>query len=293
MKDICCIGHVTRDRIVTPEKTVYMPGGTAYYMAYGMNQLPPKVSFQLLTKVGEDQRGEIDKMRQAGIDVVCHDSAHTVFFENRYGRNSDRRTQRVLAKADPFTMDELAPLQARVFHLGSLLTDDFSPEVVASLAERGLVSIDVQGFLREVRGESVRPVNWKHKHEILHYTHMLKLNEHEMVAIGGSRDPRDVSRELAAMGVREVIITLGSYGSFIYAGDKFYQIPAYKPSARTDATGCGDTFSTGYLYMRLQGADCMEAGKFAAAMCTLKLEHNGPFDDTMEDIERVAGQSFR
>ncbi len=35
MKDICCIGHVTRDRIVTPEKTVYMPGGTAYYMAYG------------------------------------------------------------------------------------------------------------------------------------------------------------------------------------------------------------------------------------------------------------------
>ena len=30
-----------------------------------------------------------------------------------------------------------------------------------------------------------------------------------------------------------------------------------------------------------------EAGRFAAAMCTLKLEHNGPFDGTLADIERV------
>ncbi len=31
----------------------------------------------------------------------------------------------------------------------------------------------------------------------------------------------------------------------------------------------------GYLYKRLQGANPVEAGKFAAAMCTIKLEHNG------------------
>ncbi len=28
-------------------------------------------------------------------------------------------------------------------------------------------------------------------------------------------------------------------------------------------------------------------GKFAAAMCTIKLEHNGPFNRTIEDVERV------
>ena len=33
MKDICCIGHVTKDKIVTPNRTVYMAGGTSYYFA--------------------------------------------------------------------------------------------------------------------------------------------------------------------------------------------------------------------------------------------------------------------
>lgn len=27
MNDICCIGHITLDKIVTPKQTAYMPGG--------------------------------------------------------------------------------------------------------------------------------------------------------------------------------------------------------------------------------------------------------------------------
>ena len=30
-----------------------------------------------------------------------------------------------------------------------------------------------------------------------------------------------------------------------------------------------------------------ESGKFAAAMCTLKLERSGPFDGTIDDIYEV------
>ena len=51
-----------------------------------------------------------------------------------------------------------------------------------------------------------------------------------------------------------------------------------------DATGCGDTYSAGYLYCRAKGMDYAESGRFAAAMCTLKLEHTGPFDKTIDDI---------
>ena len=32
-----------------------------------------------------------------------------------------------------------------------------------------------------------------------------------------------------------------------------------------------------------------EAGKFAAAMCSLKLQHSGPFDGTIADIEQLIG----
>ena len=287
MTDICCIGHITRDKIITPESTVYMAGGTSFYMSYGMSRLPKTVSYELVTKVGKGQLPEVEKMRQAGIDVRCYDSRHTVYFENKYGANSDNRTQRVLAKADPFTLDEMKPLEAKVFHLGSLLADDFSPEVVEYLSTKGRVSIDVQGYLREVVGEEVRAVDWKDKERILACTDILKLNEHEMEVITHSKNPRTVALQLADMGVKEVIITLGSYGSLIYCDGQFYEVPAYKPQVLVDATGCGDTYSTGYLWMRLQGASCEEAGRFAAAMCTLKLEHSGPFDKTLADIHRV------
>jgi len=287
MKDICCIGHVTRDKIITPRQTVNMAGGTSFYFAYGMNQLPKKVSFQLVTKVGEGSMPEIEKMRQAGIDVECFKSRHTVYFENKYGHDSNRRTQRVLAKADPFTVEEMQHLDARIYHLGSLLADDFSPEVVECLSKKGLVSIDVQGYLREVRGEKVYAVDWKDKEEILNVTDIVKLNEYEMEVIAGTNDPRAVARKLASLGVKEVVLTFGDYGSLIYAEDKFYEIPAYPPVELVDATGCGDTFSTGYLYCRSQGMGYEESGKFAAAMCTLKLEHSGPFHHSIEDIQKV------
>ena len=287
MKDICCIGHVTKDKIVTPRQTVYMAGGTSFYFAYGMNSLPKNVSFELVTKVGDDQKAEVERMREAGIDVRCFDSRHTVYFENKYGENSNNRTQRVLAKADPFTVEEVSGLEARVFHLGSLLADDFSTDVVRCLAQKGRVSIDVQGYLREVRGENVYAIPWQDKEEILAYTDILKLNEHEMEVIADSKDPRVVAQKMAAMGVREVVITFGNYGSLIYTDKEFYEIPAYEPRQLVDATGCGDTFSTGYLYMRAQGAGILEAGKFAAAMCTLKLEHSGPFNRSIEDIEEI------
>lgn len=287
MTDICCIGHITRDKIITPESTVYMAGGTSFYMSYGISRLPKMVSYELVTKVGKGQLPEVEKMRQAGIDVRCYDSRHTVYFENKYGANSDNRTQRVLAKADPFTLEEMKPLEAKVFHLGSLLADDFSPEVVEYLSTKGRVSIDVQGYLREVVGKEVRAVEWKDKERILACTDILKLNEHEMEVITHSKNPRTVALQLADMGVKEVVITLGSYGSLIYCEGQFYEVPAYKPQMLVDATGCGDTYSTGYLWMRLQGASCEEAGRFAAAMCTLKLEHSGPFDKTLADIHRV------
>ena len=288
MKDICCIGHLTRDKIITPESTVYMAGGTSFYFAHAQNHLPQgKVDFQLVTKVGEESMAEIEKMRQEGIDVLCFPSRHSVYFENKYGTDSNRRTQRVLAKADPFTLDEVEGLEARVFHLGSLLADDFPMEVVSALHERGLVSIDVQGYLREVRGESVHACQWKEQEQVLAMTDILKLNEYEMQVITDSSDPRTVATKLAQMGVREVVLTFGDSGSLICADGQFYEIPAYKPQHLVDATGCGDTYSAGYLYCRAQGESPLESGKFAAAMCTLKLEQHGPFSRSIDEIRYI------
>lgn len=287
MKDICCIGHITKDKIITPRQTVYMAGGTSFYFSYAFNHLPKNVSFQLVTKLGESEMKSVDDMRQVGIDVLTYPSRHTVYFENKYGENQNDRTQRVLERADPFTVEEMQDVEAGVFHLGSLLSDDFSTEVVKYLSTKGRISIDAQGYLREVRGEKVYPIDWAEKREILAHTHIIKVNEHEMEVITGLTDPHEAALRLAEWGVKEVCVTLGSEGSIILAEGQFYTIPAYKPCEIVDATGCGDTYSAGYLWCRAQGMGYEESGKFAAAMCTLKLEHNGPFDRSIEDVKQV------
>lgn len=287
MKDICCIGHITKDKIVTPHRVVYMAGGTSFYFAYAINQLPNDVSFSLVTSMDPTETEPAEKMRQAGIDVTLNASRNTVFFENIYGENQNERKQRVLAKADPFTIEQLEHVDAKVYHLGSLLSDDFSNEVVEYLAKKGKVSIDVQGYLREVRDEKVYPIDWKDKLKVLKNTYYLKVNEIEMETITGLKDAHEAAKLLHSWGVTEVIITLGSEGSLIYVDDTFYEIPAYAPHEVVDATGCGDTYSAGYLYQRTLGATPTEAGKFAAAMCTIKLEHNGPFNGSIDDIHEI------
>ena len=290
MKDICCIGHITKDKIITPRQTVYMAGGTSFYFSYAFSHLPQNVSFQLVTKLGEGEMKSVEDMRQAGIDVQVYPSSHTVYFENKYGENQNDRTQRVLERADPFTVDEMREVNAGVYHLGSLLSDDFSTEVVKYLSTKGRISIDAQGYLREVRGEKVYPIDWAEKREILAHTDIIKVNEHEMEVITGLTDPRAAAKCLAEWGVKEVCVTLGSEGSIILAEGKFYDIPAYEPKEIVDATGCGDTYSAGYIWCRAQGMGFEESGKFAAAMCTLKLEHSGPFDGSIDDVRRVMAE---
>ena len=287
MTDICCIGHITLDKIVTPEDTVYMNGGTSYYFAHGINHLPHELSFSLVTSMAEKDRKAVDELMESGIDVTFFPSRETVYFENKYGDNRDNRIQRVLAKADPFSVEQLKGIEARFFHLGSLLDDDFSPELVKNLSMRGIVSVDVQGFLRKVRGEQVYPTDWKDKDEVMRYIDILKLNEQEMVTVTGLHDPRKVALRIASWGVKEVLLTLGSNGSLIFAEGRFYEIPAYPPTKIVDATGCGDTYSAGYLYCRALGMGYGDSGRFAAAMCTQKLSHNGPFDGTFEEVEEI------
>ena len=294
MTDICCIGHITRDKIITqrPPNTVYCAGGSAFYIAWALQALPQKVSFHMITSVSREIMPEVERLRKGGIRVTAYESPFNVFFENTYGENMDDRTQRVLAKSDSFTLDQLRNEEAKVFHLGTLLADDFAPEVVDFLAKKGDVSIDVQGYLRRVIPDGngawkVIATDWSDKLRLLRHTAILKVNEQESLALTGLANPHTAAEQIQDWGVREVIITLGSGGSVVLAEGRFYEVQAYPPQTVVDATGCGDTYSAGYLYCRAQGMDYIERCRFAAAMCTLKLEHTGPFEHTIDDVHRI------
>ena len=103
MNAICCVGHITLDKITTPALTQYQPGGTAYYFTEGIRRLGP-IGYRLITAVGPDERTVVDRLRAAGVEVSLVDSPASVFFENIYGEDQNQRTQRVRSKAAPFTV---------------------------------------------------------------------------------------------------------------------------------------------------------------------------------------------
>lgn len=268
-----------------------MPGGTSYYFSHGISHLNDWKNYKLVTSLAPSEYSSVDELTGKGLNVEIIPSKKTVYFENSYGINQNNRTQRVLAKADPFTVEKIQHIEAKIFHLGSLLSDDFSLDVIKYLSKKGILSVDAQGYLREVRGENVYPIDWCEKKEALKYVHILKVNEHEAKVLTGLDDYQAAARQLAEWGVKEVLLTLGSEGSIIYAENSFYYIPAYPPKEVVDATGCGDTYMLGYLYMRNKGVSYEEAGCFAAALSTVKLEKSGPFSGTEEDAWKIIKNS--
>jgi sugar/nucleoside kinase (ribokinase family) len=264
-----------------------MAGGTAFYFSYALSRMD--VRYTLVTALAKSELGTVEELRSKGIKVKALPSKHTVYFENIYPENSDYREQRVLQEADPFTVDQLSPIDARYYHLGPLLAGDIPLDVIRNLSEHGKVSLDAQGYLRKVQDHNVLAVDWPAKREALQYVEILKVNESEMAVLTGQKGVKKGARVLADWGVKEVVITLGSMGSIIYTNQTFYTIPAYVPTTSVvDATGCGDTYMAGYLYQRAKGApgvdSIQDAGEFAAAMATLKIEGSGPFTGTKEDV---------
>lgn len=282
MLDICCIGHITLDKVVTPQMEVFMPGGTSFYFSNAIRGMHLK--YQLITSLANAEMHFVKDLQQKGIDVLAFTCPNTVYFENIYPENQDHRIQNVLQTATAFSTDQFLDVKAAVFHLGPLLADDIPESVVLYLASKGRLSLDVQGYLRTVRNHKVYPVDWKRKNEILPHIYYLKANETEMEKLTGQQDVYLGAQMLADWGVNEVVITLGSKGSLIYQGGKFHSIPAYLPEKIVDATGCGDTYMAGYLYQRRLGNPIPHAGNFAAAMATLKIQSSGPFTGSPEDV---------
>ncbi len=287
--DICTIGHITLDKVVTTQSIKHMPGGTSFYFSKAVRQFD--VKYMLVTALALKEHHVLTELRNEGVEICALPSDHTVYFENIYSANQNHREQNVLHKASPFVAVEMPDIDARIFHLGPLLSDDIPVDLVKALAAKGMVSLDVQGYLRYVENQKVRYKDWEDKEEVLAHVSILKANEFEMEVIVGTSDVHDGAKYLADLGVKEVIITLGSNGSIIYKNGAFYEIPAFTPDEVVDATGCGDTYMAGYLWKKIQGASVEKSGEFGAAMATLNIQSSGPFSGNADLVERLIAES--
>jgi 2-dehydro-3-deoxygluconokinase len=70
---------------------------------------------------------------------------------------------------------------------------------------------------------------------------------------------------LAALGVPEVLLTLGAEGAVVVTRARIEGVPAHDVDEVGDPTGAGDTFSAAYLVARVAGAAPLEAARSASA----------------------------
>jgi sugar/nucleoside kinase (ribokinase family) len=284
MFDICIIGHVTKDIVRIKDVVLEMPGGVAYYFAIGSKNLGLNVS--IITKIAKKDENLLKNLVKNDVAIFCRESPSTTIFENIYPTNFDFRIQKVNSIARPFSMGDVQEINAQIFHFGPLTKDDIPLEILKRLSRKAIISLDIQGFLRNVEMGKVINVDWDEKDEGLAYVDILKANEMEARIATGETNMKKAAAKLSSHGINEIVITLGAKGSLIYSENKFYAIPSFPVSHISDTTGCGDTYMAGYIYKRLKSFDIGESGRFAAAMASLKIGKMGPFEGSEEYVKK-------
>jgi adenosine kinase len=78
-----------------------------------------------------------------------------------------------------------------------------------------------------------------------------------------------------AKRVKAYIVTHGADGSAIHADGTTHEIPAAKPHAVVDPTGCGDAYRAGLIHGILRGLDWPNVGRVASLLGALKIAHPG------------------
>jgi Sugar kinases, ribokinase family len=78
-----------------------------------------------------------------------------------------------------------------------------------------------------------------------------------------------------ARRVQAFIITRGGEGSSIHADGREYVIPAARPEAIKDPTGCGDAYRAGLIYGLMNELDWDTTGRIASLMGSIKIAHAG------------------
>jgi adenosine kinase len=102
------------------------------------------------------------------------------------------------------------------------------------------------------------------------------------------------SLDSIAKKVKALVVTRGAEGSTIIAAGQRIDVPAVKPEAIVDPTGCGDAYRAGLLYGIVKGLDWKATGQLASVMGSIKIASKGGQNHALsrDRIAAVHRQAF-
>lgn len=285
--DIAIIGHFSKDRIVARGRETVRSGGAVFYGSIAVARLGIKVA--AITKVAEGDLPFLEPMTEAGVSVFPIIAEATTSIENRYLDDTLERRECVpLGFAGAYRIDDLPDIGAKIWHVGGLVRGEVDLEMLKHLSKLGRLSADAQGFVRLIRCDKMLNEDWPEKREALPLLDFFKTDAAEAEILTGSADVHEAAKTLAGWGAGEVVLTHPG-GLLVMADGKESNTP-FAPRVVKGRTGRGDTCISSYLARRIVHPSA-ESGRFAAALCSIKMESEGPFSGTVEDVfERISEQ---
>ena len=279
--DVVILGHIAKDILIFAGEEKNALGGAVYYGAMALSKL--NYSSAIITLLSKEDYFYLDVMRKAGVEVFPSESEMTSGIKNTYfGENYDKRVCEPIAFAGEFTAENIPDITTKVFHIGGIMAGEVSLNLIEHICSQfERVSLDLQGVLRVRDGKELKFVDWPDKESGLKGIHTVKADSVEAEVITGEKDISKAARIIAEWGPHEVVITHKD-GLMVYAEGKVYEA-SFTPHAIKGRTGRGDTSIASYLASRLN-ASPEESCKFAAAVTSMKLEKEGPFDRTHQEV---------
>lgn len=229
------------------EEMSYEVGGSACNVAVGLSRLG--FSPSIVTVIGQDTPAEriLSRFNENSVDtenIIVENKVQTSFsviFRFEEGRTifiyhglKDYGKLRLKKGIKPSWIF-LAPTGEGA--------NGVENDVVRFVSEKGARLAWNPGTLQVSKGAD----HYKH---LLKNTEILFMNKEEaikFIAHPVRPDTKTMMQRLHQFGPKIIVITEGKAGAHAYDGQKFYHIGALESTKRVDATGAGDSFSSGFL----------------------------------------------
>jgi sugar/nucleoside kinase (ribokinase family) len=288
--DIAFIGHYTKDTIVSSTGTRVVDGGAFNYGANVAARMGLKVA--AVTRLAKEDFHVAEKLKRLGVDIFVNITPHSTCLRLEYPTsNVDERVIYVTSSAGAFTPTEVEKIQAQAIVVGASMREEISLEVIEELAQKKtILTADVQSFIRVNDNGKLVLKEWPEKQSILSHLDILKTDAVEAGLLFGKCDLYTAAKKMHDLGPREVVITHRD-GLLVYADGNFYE-EKFFPKEIIGRSGRGDTCIASYAAKRLN-ASPQETTIWAAAVTSLKMEAEGPFQRTTKEVNDIIQSKYK
>lgn len=281
--DIMMIGHVSKDIMIDYKGAETRLTGGAVVQS-SMAAIGSGVSVQVVTKISEEDQPLIEPLRKSGVNWTAESSAATTSIKNVYfTEDKERRDVTLISQADPFSLPDIPEENPGIYHLAGLFGGEIPDTLITPLADRAEVALDAQGVLRCIddSGELLFR-DWTRKKELLPFIKYFKTDAAEAEILTGEQDREKAAQILQSWGAGEVMLTHNTE-VLICSEGQICKAP-FTNSNFSGRTGRGDSTFAAYLSRR-KTHNIEDSLRFAAALCSIKMESPGPFTGNVEDVE--------